>query len=369
MIDKIKIGLQTRFVIFSTAILFIIIGSILVYLNIYLNDYLRTSALTNFQIIAETGEGAYFAFAESLKIRAIDWSSDGRIRSGVKSVLDAKSAKEKDIAARALGSYLRDEKMQYDPSVVIVDILDKDGIVIASSHYDRIGTDEAKEEHESRVHRFSEAIRAGFGSAFITSAVAEPSEHMNAMIHSVTHIFSAERNANGDLVPQDAVMLVHFDKIDELAHVLSGMQQIQQGAKTGLAFFEKYKSADIFLVNGDRNMITKSRFSVTNLKQKINTLPINDCFELDMEMKQSYVNHNGVQVYGASMCMKRDNLVLVVEVEQDEVLGEAGNLRTTIMIGEIFAIIIGILASVFFTRRFMGKLASNFIKENSNSMD
>lgn len=356
MANKIKIGFRTKLVVFLTVLLFVIIGSVLVFLNDYFSDYLRASALDNFQVIAETGEGAYFAFTESLKIRAVDWGSDGRIRGGMKAVLQAKTVKEKDAATRQLGDYLREEKMLYDPSIVLVDILDKNGVVIVSSREDRIGIDELAEEREFRAHRFSETIGSGLGEAFVTSAISEPDEHMNAMIHVTTRIFSQDRDESGNLLPQDAVMLIHFDKMDELARVLSGEQQVRQGAKTGMALFEKYKSADIFLVSGNRIMVTRPRFDGVNPEQKIETLPVAACFDQGKEVVRDYVNHRGVHVYGASMCMARDNLVLVVEVVSDEVLGAIGRLQMILLIGGLFVFILGSLTFLFFTGRFLKKL-------------
>jgi HAMP domain-containing protein len=351
-----RIGFRAKLVIFLTILLFTLIGSFLLYLNSYLTDYLRTSALANFRIIAETSEGAYFAFADALKVRTIDWSSDGRVRSDVAQILTAKTAKEKDAATKALGNYLREEKMQYDPSVVITDILDKNGIVIVSSRADRIGIDEKKEEQEFGAHRFSEAIVADFGKSFITAAISEPDEHMAAMIHSVARIFSHDKDAQGNLVPQDAVILVHFDKVEELARTLSGEQQVRLGAKTGLALFDKYKSADIFLVNGSRNMVTMPRFDGVSHDQKIDSLPIGACFDRGEEIERDYIDHRGVHVFGASMCMKRDNLVLVVEVAQDEVLGVIGRLQTILLGGGLLIFILGSLISIFFTGRLLEKL-------------
>ncbi|MBI5742527.1 MAG: HAMP domain-containing protein [Candidatus Niyogibacteria bacterium] len=351
-----RIGFRAKLVIFLTILLFALIGSFLLYLNSYLTDYLRTSALANFRIIAETSEGAYFAFAETLKVRTIDWSSDGRIRSGVAQILAAQTAKERDAAAKALGTYLREEKMQYDPSVVITDILDKNGIVIASSREDRLGIDEKKEEEEFGAHRFSEAIKAGFGEAFITAAISEPDEHMDAMIHSVARIFSTDKDAQGGLLPQDAVILVHFDKVKELAWTLSGERQVKLGAKTGLALFDKYKSADIFLVNSNRNMVTVPRFDGVSPEQKIDSLPVGACFDSGEEVERDYVNHRGVHVFGASMCMKRDNLMLVVEVASDEVLSVIGRLQTILLGGGLLVFILGSLISIFFTGRLLGKL-------------
>lgn len=356
MFPKLRISFRTKLVIILTVFLFALVGSLLVYLNSYLSNYLKSSAIENFRIIAETGEGAYFAFAETLKVRTVDWSSDGRIRNGTGLILKAKTVKEKETVAKELGAYLRDEKMKYDHSVVIVDILDKNGIVVASSREDRIGTDELKEEREFGAHRFSEALTADFGAAFIRSAISEPDEHMTAMIHTTARIFSQNRDENGKLIPQDAVLLIHFDRVEELTRVLSGAQQVREGAKTGLALFESYKSADIFLVNGSRNMVTNPRFNGLDPKLTINTLPITACFDEDREVAQDYVNHRGVHVFGASMCMKRDNLAFVVEVSSDEIFGTIGLLQRTLLIGGLIVFILGSLGLLLFVGQFLKKL-------------
>ena len=168
--------LRTKAIILVSAFIFLLIGGLLLYLDGYLRKYLKDQMINNLRVMAEMSEGTYFAFTENEKIRTIDWSSDGYIRNATESLLDAikqNNGEEKEKLAKELSVYLRERKIVYDPKVIMMDILGPDGTVIASSREDRIGTDEAEEEKRLNAHKFSFAVKAEFGQAFIRPVVFE----------------------------------------------------------------------------------------------------------------------------------------------------------------------------------------------------
>jgi len=146
--------LRVKFVLFFTALVFLLIGGLMYYISSYTNSYLKRDAINNFRVIAELAESTYFTFTDLVKTRTIDWSSDGYVRLTTEKIINSRAggnSEEYQADAKALGDYLREEKMKYDPDVIIADILDGNGIVIASSRDSRVGIDEKEEEeHSSR---------------------------------------------------------------------------------------------------------------------------------------------------------------------------------------------------------------------------
>ncbi|MEK7657895.1 MAG: HAMP domain-containing protein [Patescibacteria group bacterium] len=326
-------NLRIKFILFFSGVIVLMIAGLTFYLNAYLKNYFKARTIDNFQLLAETSEGSYFSFIESLKTRTIDWSSDGYIRNAVEEILSGKKESVKN-----LNFYLKEKKIIYDPEVVIIDILNKDGIVISSSLADRIGEDESDENI-----RFHEAIAAGFGEALVAPVVYEEYESSEPMIHISARIFSTKESADKKFVPLDAVMLLHFVNTDRLSALLSGKWQKEKGALTGAAFFDEYQTAEIYLVNKDRLMITQSRFIEYNiLKHKVDTEPVSACFENNLEMAGEYLNYDGKKVLGASMCIEKDEIVLIVEAQSAEILSLLKKIQERIIFGGIFILILTI---------------------------
>lgn len=331
--------LRSKFILFFTFLMAILIASMIFYLNSYFKHYFKTSTLNNFQVLAELSEGSYLSFINTLKIRTVDWSSDRYIRKTVEDILKT-PIKDRQLLVRELNEYLKSEKIIYNPNVLIIDILDKDGIVLASSRDNRLGVDEKKEELEKGVNKFSEAIKADFGQSFATAVVSEEDEHADPMIHITTRIFSAKTYSTGLLAPLDAVMIIHFINTERLRDILIGNLQKEKDKISINSLTEHYKTMDVYLVNKDRLMITPSRFGQdVILKQKVETEPVKACLEEGREIKGEYLDYQGKTVLGASMCLKTDGLVLILEAESQEIFTPIKDISQ-------FLILIGLITSV-----------------------
>ena len=332
----------------------LLIGGLLLYLDGYLKKYLKTQTINNLRVMAEMSEGTYFAFTENEKIRTIDWSSDGHIRNNTEALLEAVksgNAEEKDKLAKELSAYMRERKIVYDPKAIMMDILGSDGIVIASSKESRIGTDEAEEERRLNAHKFSQAIKSEFGQAFVRPVVFEEDESSEPMTHVVARVFSTKKDESGKLIPLDAVVLLHFTDADKINDMLSGKWSIDQGAVSGQELFNKYKTAEIYLVGEDRLMASSSRFIGDSiLKQKVDSLSVRNCFENNKETTGEYFNYQGINVLGASMCLDRDDLVLVMEIASDEVLAPLQEIRNRLLIAGILVFLFSVSGIVIISR-------------------
>lgn len=350
---------QIKLTLFFTAFIVIIIAALFYKFDTTITKYWREAAIKNFHSIVETSEGAYFLFADKVKTRTVDWSSDGIIRAATEKILALPEGEERASAIHGLADYLRNEKLKYDTAISIIDILDGNGIVIVSSRADRIGINEKKEEEEFHATRFGEAIVSKFGEAFVTNIVNEPDEGMEPMIHVVARIFSAKKDAQGNLPPLDAVMLLHFTNVAELGNILSGQSQINQGALSGRVLFNYLKTAEIYMVNKDRIIITPSRFVPdAALKLRVDTYPVKACLEEGREVTGEYADYRGIPVFGASMCLARDHAVLIAEVDAEEILAPLQELRIQFAFASVLISLVGALVTAVITRHFLRNLTS-----------
>jgi len=337
---------KTKFSFLFIGIIIALMGSVLFYFHSYFGAYFEKQAADNFRDIAETSEGAYYSFFNSMQTRTVDWSSDGYIRTTTARLIALPEGEERTALRNQLTDYFVHKKLPYDPTISIIDILDRDGIIVASSQENRLGLNEKEEEEEFQAHRFSEAITSLSPTAFLTNLVFEEDEGMDPMIHVVSRLFIQDEKTK-KTTPLDAVMLLHFTNTNDLGNLLNGSLQLGEGAPSGRALFEHYKTAEVYVVNKDRLLITPSRFvSDAILKLHIDTDPIKKCFDENREISGTYLNYRNIPVIGASMCLHRDNAILIVEAERDEIMMPLKQFEFRFFISSIIAIIVGALGTL-----------------------
>lgn len=341
--------LRTKAILFFGLFLLSVVLATLFYSQYIVGNVFKEQAKNSLQIFAEVAEGSYYTFLKSTKARAVDWSADPALQDIVGDLLETNAGTtERARLAKDFARYMEVRKMPYDQTVFIAEILDKNGIVIASTKPLRIGTDERKEEIEHKVSYFTKTITANFGEAFVKSIVFEEDESPKPMVHVTTRVFSQKNNV---FTPLDAVLMLHFLNIDQIADVLSGEWQVKEGAQTGKALLTTYKTSEIYLVNSEHIMVTPTRhIQDTAVKQKVNTPPVAECLNNNKEVVLEYDNYRGERVLGASMCLESQGLVLLVEVNKDEILTPFAvlGLRTVVGIGAL--LIFGIFIIISFIR-------------------
>ena len=347
--------LRTKTTLFFGIFFLVMVLAVVVFVEYTVGDTFKKQITSDFFIIAEQSESKYFAFLEKVKARTLDWSSDARIQGMAKGILDAgagisdRARLEKEFVA-----YVNKNKMPYDKTVFLVDLLDRNGIVIASTRLDRIGTDELEEEVRLKAHHFSKTITSSFGEVFVRGFIFEEDETSEPMTHVTARLFALGKE--GAHEPIDAVLLAHFANTREIAHALGVSVGDDQTAPTTnrvsrTALLESYKTSDIYLVNSDYTMVTPSRYMQNVLlHQRVDTLPVRECMENGGEISEEYDNYQGLRVLGESMCFKDDGLVLVVEVQVDEIFAPFDALTRIVFAGGLAMLVFGVLIAVFFVR-------------------
>ena len=359
--------LRTKIILFFNIISISLAFVVFFYINYSLRNSFTEEIENNLHLIAEQNESTFFAFIDGLKIRTVDWSSDGKIREFAEKIVDPTlSLVVRKESADAYGEYMHKYKLQYDPSVVIAGILDKTGVVVASSRATRVGSDQFKNEKEHQSNYFSKTITSSFREAFSREIVFEPDESENPMFHVTTRIASTKLDAKGNLVLLDAVLLMHFDVLQNLAELLSGdhskvKDNHDEGRITNKGFIQSFKTSEVYIVNKDRTLLTSTRvIPQSEIKNRVyvTSKPIEDCFKDLREYTGIYTNYRGVKVVGSSMCLANDGLVMINEMEIGEAFVVFDSLvNKTIIIG-LSVFLICLLLIVLFSRDILKRFFS-----------
>ncbi|KKS13739.1 MAG: Sensor protein, partial [Candidatus Daviesbacteria bacterium GW2011_GWB1_41_5] len=109
----------------------------------------------------------------------------------------------------------------------------------------------------------------------------------------------------------------------------------QMDRLTNKALLEGYLTSEIYLVNSERILVTPTRLiKNVEVKQKVETFPVQECLENGREISGEYDNYLGVRVLGASMCFRNEGIVVITEVAKSEIFAPLTDLnRSTSFIG------------------------------------
>ncbi|MBI5466163.1 MAG: PAS domain S-box protein [Candidatus Kerfeldbacteria bacterium] len=264
-------------------------------------------------------------FIEKLKVRTADWSSDGKIRKDAELISQGRG----EPLASDLSLYLRDKKLPIDPAVALVDVLDIDGIVIASSDLARLGKDESKERTS-----FPEALAGSFGEVIFTPELVVEEDELAGvpMLHFASPLVSAE---TGKTV---GVLLMHL-KSDELDKVL---------------VVKERKTLETYLVNRDKLMITPSRF-IPNavLSQSVDTPPVRACLDRSKDYQGSHLNYRGQPIFGVSKCLPEGLGVIITEIDASEAFASITVFRDVAIAAMAIILALALIFAYFSGRKFL----------------
>lgn len=350
--------LKIKFILVFSVLIILLEGGLIYYTDNYLRSYVRNEATKDFQNSAQLNKTIFLTFLDTMKIRTFDWSSDTHIRESLMNYFKTGSKKSIEDLNHMLKS-----KIIYDESIIIADILDKNGVVISSSIPERIGVNEKKEEEEKNAIRFSEAIKSEFGDIFVRSMILEEDETEEPMSHITVRFFTLTDDDQIKPTPLDAVLLLHFVKGKELADLLSGriVKVDDKVSPNQMVLLDQYKTAEVYMVNSAEMMVTPSRFIKDSVfKQKVGSVPVKECFERGNNFAGEYVNYLDKQVFGVSSCFKDENLVFIVEGQFEELLLPLRDIRERFLfIG--FAIFVLSISSIWFLSDFLLKNLNKII--------
>ncbi|HAT68624.1 MAG: hypothetical protein A2481_02240 [Candidatus Yonathbacteria bacterium RIFOXYC2_FULL_47_9] len=314
--------IKTKVTLFFGGLMIFLAILMVAYLQFFVRGSFRQEVMSNLHVAKEKNVGIYAAFVDGLKIHTLNWSSDDQLKKLSQTIVDpAGSSVSRQKAVNDFRSYLREKKMKYNPEVIIVDLLDQNGIVVASTELNRIGTDEHQEEVEHQAHYFSKAITAGLGEVFVRAAIFEEDEGPDPMFHVATRMFRTDLDENGGSVPVQAVLLVHVVSLEKVSGFLSEHHHevTETDESEEYANIRNFETMETYLVNKDGFVVTPTRF-ITDMraKKRIATEPVGECLMNNKEVAKEYLDYRGVPVIGVSACVASDGLVIINEMETTE---------------------------------------------------
>jgi len=277
--------------------------------------------------IAETYEGQVYQFLEMSKQRIRDFAGDCLIRRQL-----LKKVRGGKFTPDITSSYLANHKLGLDKSIITIHILSLDGRVIASTNKSEIGQDFSKEVIFTQGKKAVAVVEKNFGHCALTElAISAP------IVDTKT----------GNPVG----IIVNFVPITEIENVLSGAYAKELGAISWAK--GRWNTLDVYLVNRDKLMLTKSRFvRDAVLKQVVNTLPVNACLMgNNTEITTVYKDYRGIEVVGASMCFPLLKWVLLAEIDKDEALAAVkALLRNATITAAVIIVMFCLLLAAFLAR-------------------
>ncbi len=277
--------------------------------------------------IAETYEGKVYQFLEMTKQRTRDFAGDCLIRRQL-----LKKARGGKFAADTTSSYLIKHKLGLDKSINTIHILSLDGRVIASTNKSEIGRDLSNETIFTQGKDAVTVVEKCFGHC-----------NMTELAISAPILDTKTGNPVG--------VIVNFVPIAEIEKVLSGAYAKELGAISWAK--GRWKTLEVYLVNRDRLMLTKSRFvRDAVLRQVVNTPPVNACLmENNTEITRFYKDYRGVEVVGASMCFPSLKWVLLAEIDKSEALAAVrAMLRNAMITAAVIIVMFSLLLAAFLAR-------------------
>src|SRR3990167_7228681 len=324
---KFKLSLKSKALL---GIIFVLLPILITFFIVYNQNrtYLKQRILDTLTVIAEAYEGQVYQFLEKAKVRAQDFASDGFVRNKIKKAIHGNTS-----AMNKLNKHLIKNKLTLDKTINTINVLSLDGRVIASTNSAEMGSDYSSETIFQKGKETVAMVEKCFGHCELTEiAISAP------ILNKDT----------GRLIG----VIVNYSPIAELDNIVTGKYSHDLGAVSWAKGKGDWKTLEIYLVNRDKRMITKSIFVKDAVgKQVVDRLPINEGLTSNKGINGFYRGYRGVEVAGTSVYFPSMKWVLLVEIDNDEVLAPVKYILINTFITAAVVIAIIILFYIAFVKR------------------
>src|SRR3989344_4407026 len=240
---------------------------------------------------------------EYMKGRTIDFSSDGFIRDTSQKIVNGEMTEEN---TERLNAHLIKNKMSLDKDIIGINIINFEGVIIASNAEGEIGENESNDEYFLRAKDLS------YGDAYISNVTSDP-HFISGKIS-----FAASTVITDKETREPIGVIVNYYDVSVLNEIVKGrhgeINKIVDDTN------DTTKTMEIFLANSDGLMITESKFvSDAVLRQRVYTEAYWQC-QKGESIRGVYPDYRGVMVVGASECLP-NGWVLVTKIDADEAFG------------------------------------------------
>lgn len=318
-------------------------------------EAIEQQAIYDLRLTSRLTEASLLILFDKIRTRAADWAGDGYILSEANAVFANSDANQ----SRRLGEYLKTIKHSVDSAILITDILDRTGKIVASSDQSRVGGflfwkqsgDQAADNKLRDLQILSFVNYLKFGEATVSEMSFAPGMPELPLISVVSPLVSfSNRETTG--------FLVNHLSNKELNRILSGRRQVELGANTN--FLGDMQAEEIYLVNRAGYMITPSRFEVNSIfRNKLETLAVKTCAKEKKDFVGRYKNYLNTPVVGVALCSQNQWWTLVVEVSENEAFAGVGQIKKLVFIFILPIMLAAILIGVIFGWRLIRRINNN----------
>lgn len=256
---------------------------------------------------------------ERKKVRVVDFSTDGFIRSRFERIVRKKGFSTQSGISR-LNKYLSKNKLPLYEHLLAIILVDKQGRIISATHKKLIPMDISDQEV------FKQGMRESYDGTYMSQP-----QHFSPL------------DADCILVSAPIVSQYSKEKIGLIinAYSLAPLNKVTTD-RAGMG-----KTGEVYLVNRDKIMITESRFiNDAPFKQIVDTEPVRRILDHTEEMTGIYPDYMNNPVIGISINMSEFGLILLAETYTTEAFAPLRTLSivagTLLIVGTIIVTIVGI---------------------------
>jgi len=275
---------------------------------------LKETSLAGLEVISGFMKEEIVNHLDEMKTRALDFSSDGYIRDSLE-IIAGQEASEKN---EDLNLHLLRNKKPLDENIVRIDILNLEGVVVASTDPRGIGEDRSKERHF--IDGKEEICVTGLHKTDIDG-------------RTVLEVLAPIKD-RVDPTKIIGVIVNYYDAI-LLNSLFAGGRALTLG-----------ETDETYLVNREKMMVTSSLFTKNAaFKQKVDTYPVRKYLQDNEEVSGIWRDYRGISVIGSSRILDRGDFcgVLISEQDMAEAFIPVYNLRKFLI---IFGVIVSLLVAL-----------------------
>ncbi len=312
---KSSLSIKGKLLIFALCISLIPFTIITTIYYFHSRSALKFEIIEKLKAVAESRERHIQSTLEKVKVRTVDFSSDGFIRNGFERIVHGRDSKQ-DVVIR-LNAYLKKNKLSlYSDRLLAIILVDKVGKVVSSTNEKFMGKDFSGQDV------FVQGIPKGYGETCVGQPHYSPDLDENCIFISAPIISKHGTKTLGVII--NAYNLITLNEITT--------NRVGMGA-----------TGEVYLVNRDKTMLTESRF-IDNapLKQPVDTEPVRKIVESGKKMVDIYLNYLGKIVVGTSISLPEYNWLLFAETNETEAFAPLK------MLG-IVALILGVVGTAAVT--------------------
>lgn len=287
--------------------------------------------LNNLEIFAEYKQEKLKLYLAELKTRLTDFASDGFVRDGLEALY---AGGDRVPIIATVTNHLLTNKKSLDERIMVIDLMDRDGMVIISTDTARIG----------RQHRMAPPPGTRQGDVHTTDVL--PSGAGGAI---AIEVFSAV-NSRTDHDRRVGYIAIQFDAgMLDLLMTSQWLMPMMGGARRG----GMGESDETYLVNNAGLMINHSRHLDNKpLVIHVDTEPVRRCLADGENSSGQWLNYRGINVIGTARCIDMGGFrwVLLSEIARAEAFSLIDDYRDFFSMALVVVLLLIVVVAIFVTR-------------------